>query len=136
MITVTPSRVRRVLGVALVVSMTLCWAEQVQARRRHHHHPRHSLYFGFYHAWPPYYYWSPYYAWPPYYWPYPPYDYYGPYDDWVYAPSERRRFPVPAFRLPGLFHYPGALAKDEPIGSAPEQPVTPPPQPGQGVPKP
>jgi hypothetical protein len=39
--------------------------------------------------------------------PYPyayPYPYYG-----HYAPGEHRRFP--AFRLPGFFHYPGAIGK-------------------------
>ncbi len=137
---VTTSCVRRVLVVALVVGLMFCWADQTQARRRHrhrrhHHHYRSHAHFGYYHYWPYHYYWPDYY-WYPYYWPYPPYGYYGPYDDRTYAPSERRRFPVPAFRLPGLFHYPGALAKDEHIGSTTEQPGTPPPQPGQKAPKP
>jgi hypothetical protein len=45
--------------------------------------------------------------------PYPyayPYPYYG-----HYAPGEHRRFP--AFRLPGFFHYPGAIGKGEAEGS-------------------
>lgn len=138
MVAMTTSRLRRVLGGVLVVGMTLCWGDQAQARRRHrHHHHRYHLHFGFHHHWPhyyywPHYYWPPYYYWPPHYWPYAPYDYYGR----PYTPSERRRFPAPAFRLPGLFHYPGALAKDEPIGSAPEQPGTTTPQSGQKATKP
>ena len=133
MVVAATSGVRRGLGVALVVGMTLCCGGQAQARWGHgYHHPfGHRLYSGYYHYWPPYYYWPSYYYWP-YYWPYTPYDSYGR----PYAPSERRRFPVPAFRLPGLFHYLGALAKDEPIASTTEQLGTTPPQSSQKATKP
>ena len=70
-------------------------------RRRHYHHPHrhhhpHSSFFlglGFYG------------------YPYPyDYPYYG-----TYTPGDHRRFP--AFRLPGFFHYPGAMGKGEEEGS-------------------
>jgi hypothetical protein len=72
--------------------------------RHYHHHPRHhyddSSFFwglGFYGY--------------PYSYPYPyAYPYYG-----HYTPGEHRRFP--AFRLPGFFHYPGAIGKGEAEGS-------------------
>jgi hypothetical protein len=41
--------------------------------------------------------------------PYSPYYYPSYY--YPYAPGEHRRFP--AFRLPGFFHYPGAIGKEE-----------------------
>jgi hypothetical protein len=61
-----------------------------------HFHSRSFLGFGFYGF--------PFYGFPysPYYYP----SYYSPY-----APGEHRHFP--AFRLPGFFHYPGAIGKGE-----------------------
>jgi hypothetical protein len=71
----------------------------------HHHHGFGYLgfhFFGYPYLYSPYYY-SPYY--------YSPYYGYGPYAYELYAPGEHRYFP--AFRLPGFFHYPGAIGKGE-----------------------
>jgi hypothetical protein len=65
--------------------------------RHHHHHSSFFLGLGFYGY--PY----------PYDYPYD-YPYYG-----TYTPGDHRRFP--AFRLPGFFHYPGAMGKGEKEGS-------------------
>ena len=76
-------------------------------RHDHHHHHHGFGYLGFNFFGYPYYY-SPYY-YSPYY--YGPYYGYGPYAYGLYAPGEHRYFP--AFRLPGFFHYPGAIGKGE-----------------------
>jgi hypothetical protein len=52
---------------------------------------------------------------------YPYYPHYYPYY-YPYEPGEHRRFP--AFRMPGFFHYPGALGKGEKVGQT-FQPDTP-----------
>jgi hypothetical protein len=73
----------------------------------HHHHGFGHLgfhFFGYPYFYGPYYpYYSPYY--------YSPYYAYAPYAYGLYAPGEYRLFP--AFRLPGLFYYPGAIGKGE-----------------------
>jgi hypothetical protein len=78
--------------------------QRFQQQHDHHHH--HSFgHLGFHFFGYPYFY-GPYY---PYY--YSPY-YYSPYYAYApYAPGEYRIFP--AFRLPGLFYYPGAIGKGE-----------------------
>ena len=90
-------------GLVLALGLVLVYTGSVEASRRHHHrHHHHSRFFlGFY----------------SYGYPYRFYDD-RPYAYRTYAPGEHRRFPT--FRLPGLFHYPGALGKGEALGQASE----------------
>jgi hypothetical protein len=92
-------------GLVLALGLILVWTGSVEASRRHrhrHHHHYHSRFFLGFHS---------------YGYPYGFYDN-RPYAYRTYAPGEHRRFPT--FRLPGLFHYPGALGKGETLEQASE----------------
>ena len=118
-----------VLTLALVVSVTL--PSHARGSRRHHggHIGRHQYPHRFHHSSRTDFRHRHYYRHPRHHhnasslflglgfygYPYPygyPYDYpsYG-----TYMPGDHRRFP--AFRLPGFFHYPGAIGKGEEEGS-------------------
>lgn len=99
----------RHIGMVLVLSIILMYAEASWAARQYHrHYHRHdgyssSTFLGFgYFGYP--------YGWYPY----------GPYAYNPYATSDHRRFPD--FRLPAFFDYPGALGKGEVPAQATEHP--------------